>query len=82
MEHKDAVVENTKATIELTKQAEAEKEDTFTATLAALIQAMASTTTGTNVTNVNNTSVSTGGMASPYNDDLLALFKSRAAQGF
>jgi hypothetical protein len=82
IEHTDAVVENTKATIELTKQAEAEKEDTFTATLAALLQAMASTTTGTNVTNVNNTSVSTGGMASPYNDDLLALFKSRAAQGF
>jgi hypothetical protein len=77
-----AVVENTNATRDLTKQAEAEKEDTFTATLAALLQAMASTTTGTNITNVNNTSVTGGGMASPYNDDLLTLFKSRAAQGF
>jgi hypothetical protein len=77
-----AVVENTNATRDLTKQAEAEKEDTFTATLAALLQAMASTTTGTNITNVNNTSVTGGGMASPYNEDLLPLFKNRATQGF
>jgi hypothetical protein len=78
----NAVDKNTKATQDLSKQLDDKKEENFTEILSALLQAMASTTTGTNVTTVNNTSVSSGGMASPYNDDLLTLFKSRAAQGF
>jgi hypothetical protein len=78
----NAVDKNTKATQDLSKQLDDKKEENFTEILSALLQAMASTTTGTNITNVNNTSVTGGGMASPYNDDLLTIFKSRAAQGF
>jgi hypothetical protein len=78
----NSIVDNTNATRDLSKQLDDKKEENFTEILATLLQAMASTTTGTNVTTVNNTSVSSGGMASPYNDDLLTLFKSRAAQGF
>lgn len=78
----NSIVDNTNATRDLSKQLDDKKEENFTEILATLLQGMASATTGTNVTNVNNTSVSSGNIASPYNDDLLTLFKSRAAQGF
>jgi hypothetical protein len=82
IESNEAVNKNTEELNKLNKQMEDKKEENFTEILATLLQGMASATTGTNVTNVNNTSVSSGNIASPYNDDLLTLFKSRAAQGF
>lgn len=77
-----AVNQNTEAVNNLNKNLEAEKESTFTEILAALLEGMAASTTGTTVNNVNNTSVSGGGVASPYNEDMVALFKNRATQGF
>jgi hypothetical protein len=82
IENNEAINKNTDAVIGLKENMQEQDKTTTTELLSALLQAMASATTGTNVTNVNNTSVSSGGVASPYNDDLLTLFKSRAAQGF
>jgi hypothetical protein len=82
IDHKDAVNENTDAVNNLNKQMQEEKDGTFVEMLAALLEGMAASTTGTNVTNINNNSVSGGGgVASPYNEDMLALFKNRATQG-
>jgi hypothetical protein len=43
---------------------------------------MASATTGATVNNVNNTTVASGPVASPYNEDMMNIFKQRVTQGF
>jgi hypothetical protein len=80
IEHTEAVNENTDAVNKLNNKMQDEKTATMTEMLAALIQGMSGS--GTTVNNVNNTSVSGGGsVASPYNEDMLALFKQRASVG-
>jgi hypothetical protein len=82
IEHTDAVNENTGALIALKEQQEKEKESTMTEILTALLQGMASATTGATVNNVNNTTVASGPVASPYNEDMMNIFKQRVTQGF
>jgi hypothetical protein len=80
IDHTEAVNENTVAVNNLNKKMDEEKNATMTEMLAALIQGMSGS--GTTVNNVNNTSVaSAGSVASPYNEDMLALFKQRASVG-
>jgi hypothetical protein len=81
IEHTEAINENIDAINKLNKNMEDKKSATMTEMLAALIQGI--TGSGdTTVNNVNNTSVSGGGsVASPYNEDMLALFKQRASVG-
>lgn len=82
IEHTDAINENTDAVNNLNKNLEEDKQAQFSEILAALIESMASSTTGTTVNNVNNTTVGGGNVASPYNEDMLALFKNRATVGY
>lgn len=81
MEQTSAVNDNTEAVNNLNKNLEEEKQMQFSEILAALLEGMASSTTGTTVNNINNTSVSGGNVASPYNEDMIALFKNRATVG-
>ena len=78
--HTDAVNENTDALNKLNKQLEEEKTATMTQVLTALLEGISNS--GTTVNNVNNTTVASADTASPYNDDMLAVFKNRAIQGF
>lgn len=82
IEHSDAVNKNTDAVNDLNKNLEEDKQSQFSEILAALLEGMASSTTGATVNNINNTSVGGGTVASPYNEDMLALFKNRATVGF
>lgn len=79
---KNAVNDNTEAVNNLNKNLEQDKQSQFSEILASLLEAMASSTTGTTVNNVNNTTVAGGAVASPYNEDMLALFKNRATVGY
>jgi hypothetical protein len=76
----DAIAENTETNKKLIALKEEEKEMQFSEILGALLEAMAASTTGTTVNNINNTSVSGGEVASPYNEDMLQIFKNRATQ--
>jgi hypothetical protein len=78
----NAVYKNTEELNRLNKFNEQEKESTMTEILTALLQGMASATTGATINNVNNTSVASGPVASPYNEDMMNIFKQRVTQGF
>jgi hypothetical protein len=78
----NAVDKNTEELNRLNKFNEQEKESTMTEILTALLQGMASATTGATVNNVNNTTVASGPVASPYNEDMMNIFKQRVTQGF
>lgn len=77
----DAVSENTDAVNNLNKTLDDEKQSSMSEMLTALLGAMASTSTGATINNINNSSVIGGAIASPYNEDMLALFKNRATVG-
>jgi len=76
------IADNTEINRKLYEQKQEEKESTMTEILTALLQGMASATTGATVNNVNNTTVASGPVASPYNEDMMNIFKQRVTQGF
>lgn len=77
---KNSIDENTETNKKLIELKEEEKEMQFSEILGAILEAMAASTTGTTVNNINNNTVSGGTVASAYNEDLLQIFKNRATQ--